>query len=275
MVAMAAREVAKLPAFMRRDLLIAWSYRIFFLTDLVNLLAQTITFYFIARLVDSSRLPAFGDSHATYMEFVAIGIGFSVFVQFGLTRVSTAIRNEQLTGTLESVLMTPTRPATVQFGSLIFDLAYVPLRTAIFLGIAAAAFGLNFYASGLAPAMFTLVIFMPFVWGLGIAAAGIILTVRRGNGGLGVVTLALGLLSGAYFPLTLLPDAVQWIAEKNPLAIALDGMRQALLGGSGWSHVAEDVLVLLPVSAAALALGMWVFRLALRRERRLGTIGLY
>ena len=37
-------------------------------------------------------------------------------------------------GTLESLLVTPTAAATVQLGSAVFDLVYMPLRTAVFLG---------------------------------------------------------------------------------------------------------------------------------------------
>ena len=57
----------------------------------------------------------------------------SVFLHVGLVRVGTAVRGEQLMGTLESVLMTPTATGTIQLGSVVFDLIYVPLRTALFL----------------------------------------------------------------------------------------------------------------------------------------------
>jgi hypothetical protein len=59
------------------------------------------------------------------------------------------------------------------------------------------------------------------------------------------------------------------------MAVAISGMRDALLGGKGWSAVGDDLLVLLPVAAASLAAGIYAFRLALRRERRRGTLGVY
>jgi uncharacterized membrane protein (UPF0182 family) len=52
-------------------------------------------------------------------------------------------------------------------------------------------------------------------------------------------------------------------------------MREALLGGAGWTDVAPSLLVLAPMSAFSLIVGMAIFRLAVRRERRLGTLGLY
>lgn len=270
-----AVELRKLPAFVRRDFLVAWSYRLSFVSDIVNLAGQIVVFYFIGQLVDSSKLPTFGGSEVTYLEFAAVGIAVGVFIQFGLDRVSAAMRGEQLMGTLESVLVTPTAPATVQLGSVAFDLVYVPLRTAIFLGGITLAFGLNFSASGLLPALLLLIAFIPFVWGLGVFTAALLLTFRRGGGFVGLGVVILGLLSGVYFPLDLLPWWLPEVAEANPVAMAINGMREALLGGATLADVAPTIALILPLSAVSLSAGLGAFRLAVRRERRLGTLGLY
>jgi ABC-2 type transport system permease protein len=268
-------ELRKLPAFVRRDFLVAWSYRMSFVSDLVNLAGQIVVFYFIGKLVNPSLLPTFRGSSVTYLEFAAVGIALGVFIQFGLDRVSAAMRGEQLMGTLESVLVTPTAPATVQLGSVAFDLIYIPLRTAVFLGGITLAFGLHFAAGGIVPALLLLLAFIPFVWGLGVLTAAALLTFRRGSGFVGLGAVVLGLLSGVYFPLSLLPDWLTGIAEANPVALAIKGMRDALLGGAGLGDVAPTLATLVPWSAASLAIGLCAFRLAVRRERRRGTLGLY
>ncbi len=268
-------EVAKLPAFLRRDLLVALSYRAVFVSDLLSLFTQALLFYFLGRMIDASSLPEFGGSRVEYLEFVSIGIALSAFVQLGLGRVSAAIRGEQLMGTLESMLTTPTSTTTIQLGSVVFDLVYIPVRTACFLGVMVAAFGIGIDAGGLLPAAVLLVAFIPFIWGLGVMGAAGIVTFKRGAGMTGIVGTLLGLASGAYFPLTLLPGWAQGTAEANPIAIALDGLRGLLLGGEGWGSIAGDLAILAPVSVVSLALGILAFRLALRRERRRGTIGLY
>jgi ABC-2 type transport system permease protein len=268
-------ELRKLPAFVRRDFLVAWSYRMSFFSDLVNLAGQIVVFYFVGRLVDADRLPKFNGTSVTYLEFAAVGIVLGIFIQFGLDRVSTAMRGEQLMGTLEAVLMTPTAPSTIQIGSVAFDLVYIPLRTAAFLGAVTLAFGLNFSAGGIFPALLLLLAFIPFVWGLGVLTAALLLTFRRGGGFVGLGAVILGLLSGVYFPLTLLPGWLSDIAEDNPVALAIQGMRDTLLGGASLSDVAPALALLLPLSALALVVGLGAFRLAVRRERRRGTLGLY
>jgi ABC-2 type transport system permease protein len=270
-----AGELAKLPAFMRRDLLSLLSYRAGFASDWVGLAFQVFLLYFVGQLVDSERLPTYGGEQVTYLAFAAVGIALGMFVHIGLTRVATAIRTEQMVGTLESVLVTPTAPATIQFGSAMFDVVYVPLRTAIFLVIVAAGFGLDFSTGGIMPAAIVLLAFAPVVWGLGLIGAAAILTFRRGAGLVGIGGALLTFAAGAYFPLALLPAWLATAAELNPLAIALDSMRNAVLGDAGWTVVPHALAVLLPAGVMALVLGWFAFRLALMRERRLGTLGLY
>ena len=131
----------------------------------------------------------------------------------------------------------------------------MPLRTAAFLGGTALTFGLHFSAAGLLPALLLLVAFIPFVWGLGVLTAAMLLTFRRGSGFVGIGVVILGLLSGVYFPLALLPHWLSQIARGNPVALAIGGMRDTLLGSSTFADVAPTILVLLPLSAASLALG--------------------
>jgi ABC-2 type transport system permease protein len=271
----ALAELGKLPAFLRRDFLIAWSYRVGFFSDVANLVAQMVLFYFIGKLIDSGDLPAYGGAAVSYLEFVTLGIVLNVFVQMALTRTSEALRTEQMIGTLEALLTTPTATSTIQLGSAAFDLVYLPLRTGIFLAFMALAVGLDLHLSGAIPALTLVIGFIPFVWGLGLCTAAAILTFRRGGGLMGIGAMVLGLASGAFFPLTLLPAWVATIAEYNPLAIAIEGLRRTLLGGTGWTDIGGDLAVLVPFSLISVALGSLLFALALRRERRRGTLGLY
>jgi ABC-2 type transport system permease protein len=270
-----AGELRKLPAFVRRDFLVAWSYRLPFVGDWIGLALQAFMFYFVGLLVDPAKLPSFGGTPTSYMEFVAVGIAISAFLTLALGRVAVGMQQEQFAGTLESLLMTPTSPATVQLGSVVYDLIYIPVRTAVFLVIIALAFGLDFHASGLLPALVVLLVFIPFVWGLGVASAGATLTFRRGSGIVGLASTVLVLFSGAFYPLDILPGWVATIAELNPITIAVEGMREPLLAGTGWDGVGLAVAILVPLSAVSLTVGVYAFRAALRRERRQGTLGLY
>ncbi len=264
-------EIRKLPAFVRRDLLLAWSYRLAFFTDVIDLLVQVVTLSLIGLMVNSSKLPRFDGRSVSYLEFVVIGIVITSFVHVGLARASTGVRGEQLMGTLESLLVTPTAAPTLLLGLVVYDLVYIPIRTAAFLALTVAAFGVHLQVSGVGPALALVLVFVPFVWGLGVLSAASTLTFRR-TGGIG---FGVGILTRAYFPLGLLPHWLESLAKVNPMAIAINGMRQSLIGGASLGAVGRDLLLLAPMSAVSLAAGIVAFRLALKRERRRGSLALY
>jgi ABC-2 type transport system permease protein len=270
-----AEELRKLPAFVRRDFLVAWSYRTPFFSDAIGLVFGALVFYFVGLMVDQSKIPAYSGTQPSYLEFVAIGLALGVFLQIGLGKVAEVMSREQLMGTLESLVVTPTAITTIQIGSVLYDLLYIPLRTVVFLVAIDLAFSLNFHVTGLLPATLLLVFFIPFVWGLGLAAAGAAVTLRRGAGAIGIGVAFLTLGSGAYFPLELLPGWVETVSVANPITLAIEGMRETLIGGTGWSGIGRSLALLAPLSLASLAFGVSSFRLAQWRERRRGTLGLY
>lgn len=268
-------QVDRLMAFVRRDFKINWSYRAAFLGDLLNLASQVVMFFFIAKMVDPTVLPEYGGQQTDYLGFVAVGIALGAFIQLGMNRVSIAIRQEQLMGTLEPLYMTPTSMGIMQIGLAFYDFVYIPLRTTVLLGVMVVFLDVAFAADGLLPTIVMILFFIPFVWGLGTIAGAGILTFKRGGASLGLLALGLNVTSGAYFPLTLFPDWVVALAEKNPIAIAMNASRQALLGGQGWAAVTPHLPFMFFSGLTTLAVGWLAVRLALQRERRRGTLGAY
>jgi ABC-2 type transport system permease protein len=268
-------EAAKLAAFVRRDFRITLSYRMGALTGLLGIAGQVLAFSLLGKLIDPAHMPIFDGTRATYIEFVAIGLCLNMTVLLLLHELSRALRTEQMIGTLESLLVTPTRIGTLQAGSTLFNLLYVPLRLCLFLAAIAVVFGIHFHTDGILPATVLMLEFLPFLWGLGLIAAGAVLTFRRGSGAIGTGVAVLGLGSGAFFPLTVLPSWLAHVAALNPLAIVLTALRAALIGGAGWHDLATPLIVLLPLALVSVAAGIFCFRIFLQRERRLGTLGLY
>jgi len=268
-------DAAKIPAFFRRDLRVLFSYRTSFVSDWLNMLVQILIFFFVGHLISPKSLPSFGGRHPSYIEFVSVALLLTSFMQLTLGRLVNAVRTEQLQGTIESLMTTPTATVTLQLGSVFYDVLYVPFRTLVFLLIVTLVFGIHLHWAGLFLIAAIFVVFAPFLWGLGVLSAGLTLTFRRGSASLGVGITLLTLASGAFFPTSVFPGWLQSVTENNPIKQAVDASREALLGSAGWASTLPTVARLVPISAASLAIGMWVFREAMNRERRRGTLGLY
>ena len=79
-------------------------------------------------------------------------------------------------------------------------------------------------------------------------------------------------ISGALFPISLLPGWLQPIGQAMPTTAALDGMREALYGDGepvvGGADPRGWAVVLLPLS-------LWLFSLALNKARAQGALAQY
>ena len=268
-------EIGKVWAFLRRDALTAWSYRRGAVSELVSLLGQAGLFYFFSFLVDPARMPNLGGTRADYLAFVIVGLTVATFYQTGVGRMMSAVRGEQLMGTFEALLMTPTSLATLQLGFVIYDLIHIPVRAALFLGLAVALFGIELHWAGIGQAVVVILALLPFIWGVAAGLTAVVVTFRQATYLIAIANFALVMGSGTYFPLSIFPHWIAATAALNPLALALNAVRATLLGGEGWGIVAPQIVLILGISAAVWALGMVAFRVALERERRAGTLGLY
>ena len=102
-----------------------------FVTDWVGLLIQAVTFSFIGHLVHPTRCPRRGRPVAT----CSSRSSGSRSPDSCRWRSARGRRDPQRAdiGTHESLLVTPTSTKTMQLGSVLYDLIFIPIRTALFL----------------------------------------------------------------------------------------------------------------------------------------------
>ena len=67
-------------------------------------------------------------------------------------------------------------------------------------------------------------------------------------------------VSGVYYPVSVLPDWMQFLAKFSPATYALEGIREAILEGKGLSELRRPDLPLVLIGVVSIPLGLWVFR---------------
>ena len=67
-------------------------------------------------------------------------------------------------------------------------------------------------------------------------------------------------VSGVYYPVSVLPDWMQFLAKFSPATYALEGIRQAILEGQGVTEMADQIVPLIVIGVVSIPLGLWVFR---------------
>jgi ABC-2 type transport system permease protein len=109
--------------------------------------------------------------------------------------------------------------------------------------------------------------------GFGIMAAVLpLLFPERGAQMTHVVQAALLLVSGVYYPISVLPAWMQPAAHISPATYVLEGMRAALLQGTPTGHLWPHIVPLLAMGVVAVPSGVFVFSRAERYAKRTGKL---
>ena len=86
------------------------------------------------------------------------------------------------------------------------------------------------------------------------------------------MSAGIALVSGLYFPIVLLPEWIQWVADVQPFTPAVDLLRHLLVGLPLREPAWTSILKLVGFAIVLLPLAAWAVSCAIRRARRTGTI---
>jgi ABC-2 type transport system permease protein len=255
-------------ALIRRDYLVARSYRVAFLLDIVFGIISLLIYFFISRTFEDASSARLAGA-PSYFAFAAVGVALSLVVQAASARLAQRIREEQLTGALELLVAQPVTAVELALGLAGFHFLFAALRAVVYLLAAGFVLSADFSRADWLGFVTVLVAAAVAMAALGIVFAALVLVLKRAELLVAVLTVALALLGGAYFPLEVLPGWLQPLADVLPTTFAFDGVRAALYRGEGWAMPAVELGAF---SAVGLPVAIGVFRLALDLARRLGSL---
>jgi ABC-2 type transport system permease protein len=205
--------------------------------------------------------------------YLLLGALLWAYLSIVFMEISFSVMWERWEGTIEYTFMAPVRRLTHLLGVCAFAILYGLARTLAVLAIALLLFRLDLsHANGLAALVVLVASTFPLI-GLGVLASVLpLLSPERGEQMTVAVQGVLLLVSGVYYPVTVLPGPVQLLARASPMTYTLDGIRSTLIDGRGLVAVAPDLLVLVAMGLVLLPLGLLTFQWAERRAKRLGLL---
>ncbi|TMK77470.1 MAG: ABC transporter permease [Actinobacteria bacterium] len=230
-----------------------WELAFFFWTA-----ANTLTIVFIAKgveagggKVDINRLTTILLIGAVIWSY--LGIVFEILIE--------TVAWERWEGTIEYTFMAPLRRSIHLLGTGVFAILYGLVRATIVFVAISAFFGLHMPKANFVTALVLLAVASVSFVGIGMMTAVLPLISPEKGTQFGYVGQGLMLVvSGVYYPVSVLPDPMQWIAKISPATYALRGMRSAILDGAGMSAVWGDIWPMIVIGVVSVPLGIWVFR---------------
>jgi ABC-2 type transport system permease protein len=182
---------------------------------------------------------------------------------------SVSFLEEMWSRNLGNLMMTPLRPAELVSALMVMSVVRVLIGLIPVTILAIWFFGFNIWQLGLALAAFFLNLIVTS-WSIGLVASGLVL--KKGMGAEGLawsLTFLLLPLCCVYYPVSTLPNWLQWVALSLPPTHVFEGLRALVLArvfdpGAMWTALALNALYL---AAAATTFG-----LLLRSSRWSGSL---
>jgi ABC-2 type transport system permease protein len=267
-----ARSLRKIAAFFWRDFAIARGYRGALLLELIEALFGVATFYYLSRFVQNPDLQRVLPSGSSYFAFALVGFAFFDYLSVSIGAFDSSLEEARQNRTLEALLVTQTPLPVILAGSAAYPFVTLALRTCVYLAWGWLFFGFVPRQANWLGAIAILATSVLAFAGLGILSATYTLLFKRGNPVKWLVLGLSGLVGGMMYPISVLPPFLQFVARLIPVTYSLEGMRAALLEGSGWRALRPSIAALLIFAAVLLPLSFAIFAWALRRTKITGTL---
>jgi ABC-2 type transport system permease protein len=259
---------------------------LFFIYSVAKPLSATLLLVFMIQVIGGAA------SHE-FLAFVVVGSALWAFVLNGITGLPWAIlEDRERYRMLKYVYVSPSRFIVVLLGRGVARVAVGGMGALITLAVGVLALGVPFEPGAINWPLLVVVnaLGLATVTAIAVAMAAVCIQVRQEAWFYPETTAgALFLLSGAVFPLTVLPGPVQLIALLDPLTWWIAGVREALfpagidsVGGVGstWHGLTgtlepgpgEIVLALLVTGALVTLASFALFRISERRAKNAGLL---
>ena len=258
-----------------RDVVHEMSYKLSFFLQVIGILPAVLMFFFLSRLMDNVAVEPLLSYGGNYFPFVLVGIAFQNYLTVSMNHFSGRLRESQMTGTLEAVLVTPIGLTHFLFGSVIYSYIFNSLRIVLYLLAGTLIFGVVYDWGNIPLALLALLSTIVAFSSLGIFAASFIMIFKRGDPVNWSFSVLSWLLGGVYYPISVLPDWLQKASMWVPMTHALESVRQVLILGAGFAAVWDHILILLLWGLIGLPLSLLCFSYAVKRAKMMGTLGHY
>jgi ABC-2 type transport system permease protein len=240
-------------------------------TRVIAAIGSVLVFFFIARALRGATAAGLGPYDASYFAFAVVGLAMLGYMGHGVGAMASGLRESQAAGTLELLVLSPARTSVLLLCSSLAAYPLAAVSLVVYLGTGV-ALGVDLAAANVAVALVTIALATVAFAALGVLVASVVFVSTRGNPAAWAVRTASLVLGGVFYPVSVLPDALQVAGQALPLTHALDALRGSLLLGHGLGELWPSLLALAGITAVLLPLSLAACAATLRIARTDGSL---
>ncbi len=195
-----------------------------------------------------------------YVGFMIIGASAFTIVSYAFWHIAYWLRWEMETGTLEALYLTPTSRLWVAMGTAIYSVTRSLVSSLIAYFLGSWVLGVNPFQGELLLALVFIFVGVIPLYGFALLFGALVLKLKEANALINVMQWGVSLLMGIFFPISIFPPFMRFLALLFPPTWMTNGVRSALLGvGYFFGEWYLDLAMLWVFLFIAPLVGYWVF----------------
>lgn len=224
---------------------------------LLDVTIQPIMFVLLFRYVFGGAIPVQG---TTYVNYLMAGI-FVQTIVFASIYTSVLLANDLAKGMIDRFRSLPMAQSAVITGRTLTDLLRGMLAIAIMWGVGLLV---GFQPGGSVLNWFgaigLLLLFGFALSWIGVALGAIVRTPEAATGIIFVVGFPLTFASSAFVPTDSMPSWLQVFAERQPITLVINAVRDLVLGGSGGADAPAAIAWAVGLLIVFFPIGLWLYQ---------------
>jgi ABC-2 type transport system permease protein len=207
--------------------------------------------------------------------FLFLGWAAYMWISMILWGPGTALRTEQVRGSLEAVFMTPASRLVILFGPAVSQVVWALWMFLVCGGALWVFWSVQFTPMAILRALAVIALAVPALYGLGALFAALVLRFGEVSALVQAVRGVFTVFCGMSFPIIVLPEWARAVALSLPPTYLIADLRHVLLSGAALAQLIPDLAILLASGLLLCALAVVAFRGTERHARRGGALAQY
>lgn len=261
-----------LHAVFKKDLKNAISYKVNFIFGFFGIFAASFVFFHFSKLFAGSNIELLEEYGNNYFLFVIFGIAITD-ISFLISRsISNELRQGQLNGNLEEILISGAPPIIVLIGSTLFPLIFGLLRFFVYIIVAKYLYDLNEigYTESFLLILLLAQVYISFV-GIALISAAFTIYFKKGDPVNTLIFALNSVFAGLLFPTTALPKWGEFISLFIPTTYSIE-ISRGLLIQNNLINIYSPIMILSIISIFLLTSGIIITNKVILATKLNGTI---
>ena len=240
----------------------------------LNMIMNMAIFFFFASMFGIDRLQTLEGYGGDVISYVVLGSMGWTFLWTIVDSASNSMMQEMRLGTFEVILLTPTSPIFVVLAYTLWGILMSSAGIILVLLTSIIAFDVVVHPNYLL-SFFVLLICIVMMSGFGLMVGGLNVYVKHVGAVVEVIQRISYFLCGVVFPVSVLPQIIQPISKFLPFYHALNTLRLSLSVNPPLETLISQILFLSILAVISILIGVFIFKIGLKKARKEGTLAFY